>query len=111
MQGQVFGVLADDPTLQPSLPTANQPISTGSQAQTWPSSSGWPSLNVRAKRFWPMILITSFLATLKTAMTVRHDRLLHLLARLTRMGGITTQVEVPLEDLKRSDANFYLPHG
>jgi hypothetical protein len=41
-------------------------------------------------------------------MTLRHDKILYLLARLARMGNMTTQVEVPLEDLKRPDANFHL---
>ena len=46
---------------------------------------------------------------LKPTLPIRHrDRLLHLLARLARMGNITTQVEVPLDDLKRPDANFFL---
>jgi len=45
---------------------------------------------------------------LKTTMTLRHDKLLYLLAKLARMGNITTQVEVPLEEMKRPDINFYL---
>jgi len=45
---------------------------------------------------------------LKTTMTLRHDKILYLLARLARMGNVATQVEVPLEDMKRPDANFHL---
>jgi len=46
---------------------------------------------------------------LKTTATARHDRLLYLLARLAKLGDIATQVEVPLEDLKRPDVIFHLP--
>ena len=45
---------------------------------------------------------------LKTTMTLRHDKILYLLARLARMGNVATQVEVPLEELKRPDVNFHL---
>ena len=44
----------------------------------------------------------------RTSATTRHDRVLYLLARLSRTVEIATRAEVPLEDQKRPDANFYL---
>ena len=44
----------------------------------------------------------------RTSMTTRHDRVLYLLARLARTVNIATRVEVPLENQKRPDANFFL---
>lgn len=44
----------------------------------------------------------------RSPMTTRHDRLLYLLARLARTVNIATRVEVPLENQKRPDANFFL---
>ena len=41
-------------------------------------------------------------------MTTRHDRILFLLARLAKTVNIANRVEVPLENLKRPDANFFL---
>ena len=43
---------------------------------------------------------------LKPVLTVRHDRIVALLARLARAGGITTEVESALDEGKRPDANF-----
>ena len=46
---------------------------------------------------------------LRSLTTVRHDRLLHTLARIARSAGIAVMVEPRLgkDDLKRTDANFY----
>ena len=46
---------------------------------------------------------------LRSLTTVRHDRLLHTLAKIARSAGIAVMVEPRLgeDDLKRTDANFY----
>ena len=57
---------------------------------------------------WWMILTIFSRHNLKTSLTIRHDRLVPS-GELARQGIFATQVEVPLEDLKRPDAFFHLP--